>query len=67
MDQLPQKPKITLVLVDRSKKSGKGIEAPYNIEYVPTFIVLRNQKEIGRIVESVSKSMEADLLEILGR
>lgn len=67
MDQLPSKPNVTLVLVDLSKKSGKGIETPYNIEYVPTFIVLRNKKEIGRIVESVNKSIEDDLVEIAGK
>lgn len=61
MDALPSPPKITLVLVDRKKKSGKKAEKPYNIEFVPTFIVLKDGKEEGRIVESVQTSIEKDL------
>jgi hypothetical protein len=35
------------------------------IEFVPTIIVFRNGKEIGRIVEDTKKNMETDLWRIL--
>ena len=51
--------------VDRQKKSPDGLEKNYNIEFVPTFIVFKDGSEIGRIVESTEKSIEADLWEII--
>jgi thiol-disulfide isomerase/thioredoxin len=38
----------------------------FQIKKTPTFVFLRNQKEIGRIVEMPEVSLEADLLKILG-
>ena len=37
----------------------------FQIKKTPTFVFLRNQKEIGRIVEMPEISLEADLLKIL--
>jgi thiol-disulfide isomerase/thioredoxin len=37
-----------------------------NIERLPTFIVLLRDQEIGRIIETPSKSVEEDLWEMLG-
>ena len=34
---------------------------------VPTFIMMKNGVEIGRITESVSQSVEADLADLLSR
>jgi hypothetical protein len=59
--------KVTLFGVDRSKRSDDGITEQYAIHRVPTFIVLRNGSEIGRIVESPVGTLEEDLLEILRR
>lgn len=43
---------ITLVGVDREKKSGNELSGKYNIKNVPTFIVLKNDgSEAGRVVE----------------
>jgi len=42
---------ITLVGVDRSKKTLHNLTEAFNITRVPTFIVLKNGKEIGRVVE----------------
>ncbi len=56
---------ITLHLVNRDKKTKDGSADKYKITNVPTYIVLKGDKEIGRITESVKKSMEADLAEIL--
>jgi thiol-disulfide isomerase/thioredoxin len=43
--------KITLIGVDRAKTAPKNLHKKYEITNVPTFIVLRNGKEIGRVVE----------------
>jgi thiol-disulfide isomerase/thioredoxin len=59
--------RIRLYGVDRSKKSPEGLEAPYVIERVPTFIFLKGGKEVGRITEKPVTTMEADMLEILAR
>jgi thiol-disulfide isomerase/thioredoxin len=67
MDAMQQSPEIQLVMVDMKKESGENIEKGYSIEYVPTFIVLKNDKEIGRVVETVKESIEADLASILAK
>lgn len=67
MDAIKPAPKVTLVFVDRDKKSGEGRETQYNIERVPTFIILKNGVEIGRVVESVENSIEADLAAIFSK
>jgi thiol-disulfide isomerase/thioredoxin len=56
---------ITLYSLDRTKKSADGMTARYGIEFVPTFIVLKDSAEVGRITEFPRVSVEADLLEIL--
>jgi hypothetical protein len=43
--------KITLIGVDRAKTAPKNLHKKYNITNVPTFIVIRGGKEIGRVVE----------------
>ncbi len=42
---------ITLVAVDRTKIGPDDLHKIYNVTNVPTFIVLINDKEIGRVVE----------------
>jgi len=56
---------ITLFGVDRQKKTLKGEAEKNNILNVPTFIVYKDGVEIGRIVESVKKSIEVDLKTML--
>ena len=58
---------IRLYALDRTKKSADGLSEKYGIEKVPTFIVMKQGEEVGRIVESPNVSMEADLLTILAR
>jgi thiol-disulfide isomerase/thioredoxin len=41
----------TLLGVDRSKKTVNHLSETFGITNVPTFIVLKNGKEIGRVVE----------------
>ena len=57
---------VTLYFVDRDKKSPDGTEATYELKNVPTIIVYNKANvEVGRIIESVKISVEADLLQIL--
>lgn len=62
--QFPQE-KIKLFGVDRKKESsGNGITS-LEIDLVPTFIFYKNEKEIGRIIETPEISLESDMLKIL--
>lgn len=54
-----------LIGVDRKKQCSSIDLKPLNIEYVPVIILFEKGKEIGRIVETTRKTIEADLLEIL--
>ena len=57
---------ITLVAVDRKKQTINNLHTIYKIKNVPTFIVLKDGKEIGRVVEyGNSGSTEKDLAEIV--
>ena len=57
---------ITLVAVDRKKQTINNLHTIYKITNVPTFIILKDGKEIGRVVEyGKSGSAEKDLAEIV--
>jgi len=43
--------RITLIGVDRAKKTIEDLHKKWNILNVPTFIVIHDGKEIGRVVE----------------
>jgi thiol-disulfide isomerase/thioredoxin len=55
---------IKLIGVDRDKKAAHGEEKDMNITKVPSFIFYYDGKEVGRIVESVQKTMEQDMAAI---
>ena len=57
--------KFEIIAVSRDKDTPNHLEKGQNIEYVPTIIVLKSEKEIGRIVESTIDTLEDDLLAIL--
>lgn len=58
--------KLTIIAVNRKKESPNGEEGLYNIQRVPTIIVKKYGKEIGRIIESPKSGwLEKDLLEII--
>jgi len=58
--------KLKFYCVDRQKEApDMEIKTTYTIEKVPTFIFYRNDKEIGRIIETPQISLEKDLLDIL--
>jgi thiol-disulfide isomerase/thioredoxin len=51
--------------VDRQKKEPAAPITNFEIEYVPTFIVSRQGREVGRIVEEAPHGVEWDLLALL--
>ena len=51
--------------LDRSKKSPEGFEEPFSITLVPTLILVREGREVGRIEERPSGSMEDGMLFLL--
>ncbi len=58
--------KLTIIAVNLKKEAPSGEEGVYNIQFVPTFIVKKYGKEIGRIVENPKSGwIEKDLLEII--
>ncbi len=58
--------KLEFYCVDRQKEApGLEIKTTFTIEKVPTFIFYRNDKEVGRIIETPQVSLEKDLLDIL--
>lgn len=57
---------ITLLGVDRAKTTVYGLEKAFNVTLVPTFIVLKEGKEVGRVVEYGKIGMvEKELGEII--
>ena len=57
--------KITLVCVDSEKKAGSLDISSYDIKKVPTIIFSRDGKEVGRIIETPTKTLEKDMLTIV--
>ncbi|MDN5370667.1 MAG: hypothetical protein PWP74_1975 [Shewanella sp.] len=57
---------VKFIGVDRKKHDPKGLAAKYEFKRIPTFMVIQDGKEIGRIVERPTESLEKDLAKILG-
>jgi len=57
--------KVKLFGISINKKEPADLIKNYNIEYVPTMILIKEGKEIGRIVESPEDSWEEDMLKII--
>jgi hypothetical protein len=56
---------IQYVGVDREKKQPSAPITNYDVRFVPTFIVSRAGREVGRIVEEAPHGVERDLLALL--
>lgn len=56
---------LELIAVNRGKKTEDNLQEGFNIIRVPTFIFLKNGKEIGRFVEYPQESLEEDFLKII--
>jgi len=66
LDYLDFKAKrMKVISTDREKKAGKVPVEELKIQLVPTFVIYKNDKELGRIIESPAVSLEKDLLKIL--
>lgn len=65
--ELIENPLITAkyTALEYRRRGPKDIIEKNNIKRTPTFIVYKNGKEIGRIIEEVKKSVEADLFKII--
>jgi thiol-disulfide isomerase/thioredoxin len=51
--------------VNREKTDGQGFSEIYNLQYTPTFVILKGSYEIDRIIEETSDRIEIELVEIL--
>jgi thiol-disulfide isomerase/thioredoxin len=58
---------VTFIGVDNTKVAPVGDYEKLGIERVPTFIILENKVEAGRIIENPVTSLEQDMLNILTR
>ena len=56
---------LTMIAVSQEKDTPNQLEKGLNIEYVPTIIFYKNDKEIGRYVELAQETLEKDMLAIL--
>jgi thiol-disulfide isomerase/thioredoxin len=60
--------RVTVLGVDRSKKTIQHLSEAFGITNVPTLIVMKNGKEVGRVVEYGHTGLfDKDLAEILGK
>ena len=57
--------KLEVIAVSQEKDTPNQLEKGFNIEYVPTIIFYKNEKEIGRYVELAQETLEKDMLAIL--
>jgi thiol-disulfide isomerase/thioredoxin len=58
--------KVTLIAVDRKKTALNDLPQKWNLQSVPTFIIVQNGKEMGRVVEyGKTGNMERELAEIV--
>ncbi len=65
IDELKAEIEIKIYALDEHMSCSDIDVASYKIERVPTFIFYKKDKEIGRIVETPTVSLEKDLLQIL--
>jgi thiol-disulfide isomerase/thioredoxin len=59
--------KVTFIGVDNAKLSPVGEYDKLDIQRVPTFIIYKNNIEVGRIIENPVTSLEQDMVNILTR
>ncbi len=57
--------KLDIVAVSHDKDTPDHLEKGMDIQYVPTIIIYKEDKEIGRFVEFAQESLEKDILAII--
>lgn len=60
---IPESSLRILALDEAKQDGGMGMVDSFQVEWIPTIILIREGKERGRIVETVETSMEAALLD----
>jgi thiol-disulfide isomerase/thioredoxin len=59
---------VKLLALDRAKRDPGGVAERFGVDHVPTFVVMVDGEEVGRIVETPSLTVEQDIaLLLLGR
>lgn len=58
---------LELVAVDRTKTAGDYDISVLNIQRVPTFVFYRDDREVGRIVETPTSTLEKDMMLIFSQ
>ncbi len=58
---------LTIICVNKDKQGGTVSLEGLNLEKVPTFIFYRDKKELGRIIESPTGTLEKDMLAIVSK
>lgn len=58
-------PETQMLIFGADQKLDTGAPTEYKLKKVPTFIILKEGKELGRISGSVDESIEADIAKIL--
>lgn len=58
-------PETQMLIFGADQKLDTGAPVEYKLKRVPTFIILKEGKELGRITGSVDESIEADIAKIL--
>jgi hypothetical protein len=58
---------ITIIAVNRDKKTEGDEITQLAIDFIPTFIFYRKDSELGRIIEMPNQTLEEDMLEILSQ
>ncbi|HUI10032.1 MAG TPA: thioredoxin family protein [Bacteroidota bacterium] len=58
---------IRLYALDRTKKSDDGMTDTFGITRVPTFVFMKEGRELGRITEFPSTTIEGDVVTILAK
>jgi len=56
---------VRTIEVDQSKKDDEGLSEKHQVMMSPTFIVFQNGEELGRIIETPTRTMEEDLVDII--
>jgi hypothetical protein len=58
-------PETQMLIFGADQKLDTGAPVEYKLKKVPTFIILKEGKELGRITGNVDESIEADIAKIL--
>jgi len=56
---------LEIIGVTRDKEDPEGLAPQYGIERVPTFVILKDGKEIARLVEFPQKTFARDFIDVL--